>query len=450
MWKAFVNIDLRNLPKILFLLALLFYPIVAFVTVKSFGAGVTPTKVLGLVCLGFLLYRIIEIYRTGSNISIPYYVLFFGLFAAYTLFCSMYFTDHFAKRGSKYFYSDPIWLTLIALIIVENTKFSLNALNLAKKVLGLMLFIAAIVSIIQISDPLFFRNDDLFVKGLSPERMEEYYKNATHLSSTISGNASRFLDGYRLSIFSYINELSVGIDTIAIFSILIALKPLKLAHSIFLAISAALVSFLSSSRWIMLGFMVASSQFFWASKKKLINFIYFLVFSILLLLVFWFGAVLIDFNVEKFFTERLMSDSASTRFLAFEVFFEVFPDSPIFGTGGEDTEEMIRLLGGRSSQIHVGYLKLFYYYGLIGGILYISFMIAILVRLRKMAKFSNYWGGFFAVITFFIANLTLYELSLFYFGPLLALIFANHYYDRKMKKRTMPEFIENATNSTLN
>lgn len=89
---------------------------------------------------------------------------------------------------------------------------------------------------------------------------------------------------------------------------------------------------------------------------------------------------------------------------------------------------MVELLAGQSSQIHVGYLKLFYYYGLVGGILYLAFLSSLLVRLWKRAKNSGYWGGFFAVLALSIANLTLFELSLFYYGLLLAIIFANHFH----------------------
>jgi len=187
---------------------------------------------------------------------------------------------------------------------------------------------------------------------------------------------------------------------------------------------------------VILGFIVVASQILWVPKNKLTNLLYFVFFGVVLLLTLGLIANFMGFNVERYVTERLLDPSASSRLLAFEVFFEVFPDNPIFGTGGVDTEEMVTLLGGKSSQIHVGFLKLFYYYGLIGGILYLSFMVTFLIRLRKMAQYSGYWGGFFAILAFFIANLTLFELSLFYYGPLLAIIFANHFYFSKVEDKS--------------
>lgn len=435
MWTTILNKDLKNLPKLLFLFILSAYPLLAYVV--SAPDQTTAPKILGLICLSFLFYRIFEIYKTNSNLEIPFYVVLFGLFMGYTLLCNMFISGYFEERGIKYFYSDPIWLSFIALLVVENTNFSYNSLGLVKKVLIITLILASIVSIIQISKPLFFVNNEAFVKELSYDRMAEYYdNNALNTSAKDRGKVFRLLSGYRLSIFSWINQLSVGIDTIAIFSILIAWRPINRINRGVVTVFAAIVSFLSSSRWIMLGFLVVASQIFWTSKNKLTSLIYFIFSSVALLISLALIASLLGFDVEQYISERLMDDSASTRLLAFEVFFKVFPDNPIFGTGGVDTEEMVRLLGGQSSQIHVGFLKLFYYYGLIGGLLYLSFMTAFLIRLRKMAKHSGYWGGFFAILAFFIANLTLFELSLFYFGPLLAIIFANYFYFNKMQDKT--------------
>ena len=430
---SWLTADLRNLPKKLVLLILLAYPLFAYIASNPEGIS---KRVFGLICLIYLLFRICEIYKTRSNLAMPLYVVFFGLFTGYTLFCHMFITDHFIERGVKYFYSDSIWLTFIALIIVENTHFSNNSLRFAKKILGFTLILASVVSIIQISNPLFFTNDELLVQGLSYDRMAEFYQNNRIGTSGEMGFVSRFLDGYRLSIFSYINGLSVGIDTMAIFSILVAWRPINLLNRGVVTLTAAIVSFLSSGRWIIVNFFVVASQIIWTGKNKLTNLLYFLLSSTGLLMTIGLIANFMGLDVEQYISERLMSDSALTRVLAFEVFFEVFPDNPIFGTGGVDTEKMVRLLAGQSSQIHVGFLKLFYFYGLIGGLLYLSFMVTFLIRLRKMARYSGYWGGFFAIFAFFIANLTLFELSLFYYGPLLAIIFANHFYFNKMEGKT--------------
>lgn len=430
-----LSFDLKTLPKYAFLVCLLLFPFFAYVIEKTIESGMNVFKAFGLICILFLFFKGIEIYRNKSSLIIPLYLVIFGVFVVYTMFCGMFMTNYFEERGIKYFFSDPIWLTFIGLIAVENIQISKLHLNSIKKVLWVTLILASITAIVQISNPFFLVNDSLFVQGLSYDRLVDYYQNsnAVGLSKSEMGQVSRFFKGYRMSVFSYINLLSVGIDTLAIFSILLAFKPQKPINKSVLIVATAIVSFLSSARWIILGFMIISSQLFLLGANKLSKLFYFIIYGLLLLLILCGVAYFSGFDVERFITERMMANSASTRLLAFEVFFEVFPNSPILGTGGVDTEEMTRLLGGKSSQIHVGFLKLFYYYGLIGGLLYTVFMVAFLTRLRKMAKISNYWGGFFAILVFFVANLTLYELSLFYFGPLLSIIIANYFYRKKIE-----------------
>ena len=74
----------------------------------------------------------------------------------------------------------------------------------------------------------------------------------------------------------------------------------------------------------------------------------------------------------------------------------------------------------------MGWLKLFYYYGIVGGLLYIAFIISLLRHLYKLASVSRYWGSFFAFLAFAIANFTLVELNVFYHGLLLAVIYSRY------------------------
>jgi hypothetical protein len=441
MKTSVLSMDLRALPKWLFLAVLASYPFYAFAASKVLN--LFSAKALGLVCILYLIYRCFEIYKTGANIIIPTYLKFFGLFTIYKLLSGIFISELFFLRGIKYFYSDSIWIAFMALLLVENVRFNEGPIKMSKYIIFGSLLVASVVSVVQISKPLFFLNDELLVQGLSVDRMVDYYTNTP---DEMTGNVSRLMEGYRLSIYSYINELSIGIDTAAILSILLALTPKNVIKQGSATLAAVIVSVLSSSRWIMLNVIIVASQIFWNSKNKIKYFIYFIVISIAIVLLVGLVAKFMGLDIAMFIEERLMSDSAMTRFLAFEVFYEVFPDNPIFGTGGRDTEKMVRLLGGRSSQIHVGYLKLFYYYGLIGGLLYLGFALTLLRRLRKMARQSGYWGGFYAILAFFVANLTLFELSIFYYGPLLAIIFGNHFYYNRTNRieATKPEI------STLN
>ncbi|MFC2149025.1 O-antigen ligase family protein, partial [Bacteroidota bacterium] len=390
------------------------------------GTGVNPSYLFGFICLCLLIIRLFSIYSSAKNLLIPNYVILFGVFTFYTILSSIFVSNELIEEGAfKYLYSNSFLLTFFAFVVIENTSFPPSWMKIAIKVLGFTLIIAAIVSVVQIFEPLFLVKGKSLIKGLSFERIEEYYRNNPEEET---GSISRFLSGYRLSIYSYINGISVGIDTICILSLLIALKSQNWVKTGVWVVAAALVSFLSSARWIMLNFLVVASQIIWISKNKLLNTFKYVLFGVMIII---FLVPIIEYSgmdIQKFIEERLLSKSAYTRILAFEIFSKVYLDNPIFGTGGVNTPKMERLISGRTSQIHVGYLKLFYYYGLVGGVIYLTFLASLLNRLWKMAQRSNYWGGFFAFLAFAIANLTLVELDLFYFGLLLALIFSNHFY----------------------
>ena len=421
---SLLTFDLRKLPKSLFFYALVFYPALSFIVSK--GSGMVTDYIFGVGCLLFLLSRLYNIYKTGTNLVLPNYVLFYGLFALYVMISLALRSDTLAKLGLvKFLYSNSIFLTPIAFLIIENTSFSSKYLRRSITILTVFLVVAAIVSVIQVFEPLFMVKKDYLVEGLSYDRMSQYYgENPTQKSN----NVSRFLQGYRYSIYSYIGGLSVGLDSLAVFSLLIALKSRRKINYVIYFISGALISFLSSARWIMLNFLIVASQGVWTKKNIVFNLLKYLLYMAILLFLMVTVMEFSGVDVQRFIAERLLSDSASTRILAIEVFGQVFPDNPILGTGGVDTEEVERLLAGHSSQIHVGYLKLFYYYGLFGGILYLLFFGSLMLRLWRMAKKSNYWGGFFALLAYGAANLTLVEHDLFYHGLLLALIFSKHFY----------------------
>ncbi|PKA98752.1 hypothetical protein B0O79_2445 [Flavobacteriaceae bacterium MAR_2009_75] len=415
---------MKDIPKHLLLFVLLTYPIVSYLIFEL--TSMEPNYVLGFLFVIYLGYILFLAFEFNRKLIIPNYLIVFGLFTLYAIFGNMFVSDDLREEGIvKYLYSNPFLQTFFGLLVIENIQVDKKWIKFAQIALGLTLIIASVVSINQIVDPLFLTKETDFVQGLSYDRLTEYYSsNPTEKT----GDVDRFFDGYRLSIFSYINEVSVGFDLIAIFSILLAIRLRNRFYSLVLILSSAAVGFLSSARWIMLNFFVVASQKFFLKNNVVLAILKFTLFGIILFAVLIAGINFTGINLNTFVQERLLADSAGTRLLAFEVFFKVFPDNPIFGTLGVDTEKMIRLLNGRSSQIHVGYLKLFYYYGLIGGIIYLSFLALLFKRMWKIGKSSNYWGGFFAFLAFAIANLTLVKFDLFHYGLLLAILFSNFFY----------------------
>lgn len=399
------------------------YPLFAYIGIQYLNTD--PNYLAGIIVYALLAELLISKFRSNENLRIPNYLILLGAFTIYLLGVKIFVSDIVANAGLlKYLYRDHFLRATAALLIIENTKFERASINLSLKFIFWTLIIAAGVSIIQIDNPLFFRNGGWLTGGFST--FEAYEKYLSTLGPYYKDDIAPILEGYRYSIYSWISGVSVGMDALALFSILLALQSMSRIKRYVLILASGLISILSSSRWIMLNFVAVFSQRVIGRKQP---FLY--TFKIMLALA-GFAVILvasasflgIDFN--KFMEDRLLSDSANTRFYAFEVFAKVFPHNPIFGTGGADTEEMLALIRGKTSQIHVGWLKLFYYYGLVGGILYIIFLVTLLKHLYLRAKISNYWGSFFALLAFVIANFTLVELNIFYHGILLAILYSRY------------------------
>ncbi|MBK8505599.1 MAG: hypothetical protein IPL46_27400 [Saprospiraceae bacterium] len=402
------------------LLLLCVYPFYAYIIV--WHLHMIPEYVSGLVIYGLFIELLITKFRNNETLRIPGYVSILAIFTLYLFLSKIFISDIVADIGiAKYLYRDDFLRTIVALLIIENTRFDKKAINLALHLLFGILLIASVVSIIQIEQPLFFRNGEWLNGYGSIEKYEEY---VSQLGPDYDDAVTHVKEGYRFSIYSWTNGISVGLDALAIFSILWGIKSLSKIKKILLLISAGFISILSSSRWIILNFFIVFSQRIFRSRKPVVYSLLLIPVLVASIFAIIWGAQYFGFDYNQFFKERLLSKSAGTRFYAFEVFGRVYPHNPIFGTGGADTSEMLRLIQGKTSQIHVGWLKLLYYYGLIGGLIYLAFIVSILRHLYNEALRSRYWGSFFAILAFVIANFTLVELSIFYHGLLLAMLFS--------------------------
>jgi hypothetical protein len=413
----------RNIFPALLLLLLCLFPLFGYLTRTYLGEK--PSIFLGILSMVLLVGVLFEKYQSGNTLKIPLYVLLFGGFALYALVSGVLVSDRVAEIGLiKYLFKDPLIRCFVIFLLIENLNFSPTLVKVSIKVLFGMLILAAVVSIIQISDPFFFLNKSILVESnvSSSEHFLSYYLNNP---GETTGSVRRLLGGYRFSIYSWITNISVGIDGMAIFSLLFGLKLWSTRKWVAVWLASAFVSFLSSSRWIMLNFVIISFQRALSGKQTVFKFLKYSVLICAMVVLTIYGARLLGIDMDRFIHNRLMASSFNSRFYAFEIFFRLFPESPILGTGGADTAEMIRLtvLKGTST-IHVGWLLLFFYYGLAGGIIYLGFVLALLSDLRQRATQTAYWGSFFAFVAFFVANLTLPAIEPSFYGLFLAIIFS--------------------------
>ncbi len=73
------------------------------------------------------------------------------------------------------------------------------------------------------------------------------------------------------------------------------------------------------------------------------------------------------------------------------MFTEFFPNKPFFGTGIHVGEDLLRAIGGRSSQMHVGYLSHLYEYGIVGSILLFYFLYLVFRKFKRDSRFTSRW-----------------------------------------------------------
>ena len=416
------------------------FPVLTYIVLKAVDVNVS--FVLRVGCFLFLADMFITKYRKGGTIKIPLYLVLFGAFVCYTIYSGLFISGHLMEFSPmKFLYTDSYVSCFTLLLVIENTEFPNKILKTSIKIVFPILLIAAVVSIIQVSDPLFFVNmDSIGVGGIGSLQDIQRLIESGVIQKSAAGYLTVLIEDKRLpSIYSWINATSVGFDSVGIFSLLFGLGMFKQGKNIILVMAAAFISFLSSTRWIMLNFVLASFQTVLTQKNMFLQIGKYILVSVILVFSIGIGASAVGYDVQGFLNDRLLDDSASSRFYAFEIFGKVFPLSPVLGTGGANSPEMLRMLKGITSQIHVGWLKIFYYYGLLGGFMYLFFGITLLYRLRWQAIRSGYWGGFFALLGWFVANLTLAQFDIYFHGLMLAIIFSNSITDLKAFREPEPE-----------
>ncbi|MEM6763567.1 MAG: hypothetical protein AAF824_17930 [Bacteroidota bacterium] len=354
---------------------------------------------MSFIWIGMLLA---QKYAGGSSIRMPRYVLWYAIFTMYVVAVEIFV-------GEKLEYDDTDIITFLSrhkhvialmfLIIVENLTFDITYIRRLLKIIALVLLSASFVTICQVFDPYFF-----------------VYK-----SKEIVLLMNTYYEGRLFSIYTWVNLNSVGFSFLSMFSVYFGINLLFKRDSRLAIGGVGLVSFLVQARWIMLNFLIISFQKVLIDRKVLISIAKYSFSIIILLTIGYFILPSIGIDIDKIIEERILNKSALTRLLAFELFANQFPKQPIFGTGGIKTVDLVKEIAGRSSQIHVGFLSLLYYYGVVGGAIYIVFLYELMKRLRRVALKTTYWGTYFAFVGFIVANITLVNLDLNEHGLLLAL-----------------------------
>ena len=407
---------------IFYLLA--FAPFIAFITTKylniSFYNMLSP-----FVWLAFFLQLITVTSVHKKKYIIPKYALFLGLFVVYKM-ASDYFLVGKALN-IKYIYTDYVLSGLLFMLIIENSLISKKLISRLFKINIVILIIAFLVILYQQVI------DDTFFVDLAKDNVANYILNPDIYEKRMP------------YIYSWLSLLEVSFSFISIAAIILSirLKKHRKIYITFIWLAAIVIfAFLTKSRWIMINGLLLFLMYFLYHK---VNFKSILKYFFIVIIFGYLGLNAlekINIPIKTILNDRILEKknggleqgSAGTRLLAFFIFYKLFPEHPILGkgymhnfSGDSKDHELTNMLAGRSSQIHVGYLSLFYYYGIIGGGIFLLFLYHLMKKLKREAKQTRFWGAYFAYLGFILANLTLVTFTVFWVGLNMALLFHRYY-----------------------
>lgn len=331
---------------------------------------------------------------------------------------------YFIKLESFYiithWYNYSVISSIFLFFIIENSKLDKETVKNGLLLMKIMLIVSFAVILYQyVVDRTFWVNYDDY-------EMERYLSQKNYLVRLVS-------------VYSWAHNLSWGYFPLIAFGLIYDdnLRRNRIKNNVFWGALIFIYSVLSKARWIMLSFFVVLAVEFKFSKgtrfKKQWWLTIKLVLALLLavnLLSYW-G---IDFiNIYKFRVLELdkgtgiEGKSASTRLLAFRLFVNNFVDNPFLGTAGVKSQSLLDDLQGNTSQIHVGWLSLLYYFGILGGSLYMFFLYFLFKKIKFISRRTQFQGGFIGMVIFAVSNLTLVNFSFFEMGMITALYFSKYY-----------------------
>lgn len=407
-----LNLEMNQCIKFIFYV-LIAYPLLGYLTISYFGI---PPYYASSVLIAVVFVNFISIKK--GRIIFPKYLKVFALYLIANLI-SVYVANATPLQIDNFLgYHLYILNPLLLFLMIENINIPSDFIRKTRKLMKYLLLSSVIISIIQYFSPNFFIYSELYT-GLN--------------KAGEPGYARRIFSIFTWGDFNGSTYLSIGL--MAMYGLLVIEYRHSKILSVLLPIAAGLIVFLSQMRVAMLSFVIVT-LFLVFKKLRFKAALYLILFVIA-------GSLLIDvlnFNLDYFIENRLLSETAGTRIEAITAFLYAFPENPYFGTGGVRTETLYEGYG-RVARLHNGHLAVAYYYGLITFIPYVWFVYLLAKKTYRTAKKSNYWPPFVGVIIFFIASATTPRAVFFIPGLIIMMAYHKYYsidanYKRNMKNRT--------------
>lgn len=397
-------------------------PFFGFATLKFIGREFDV--IISILSLGCVIFLFLD----NGYLKIPLYVKLWFLFTLFTVISDIFIAKTDVSPLNLFFYNKFVTCFYI-LLIVENISIPKDFYNLLSKTNLVVLYIAFFAIVIQ-----------QFISA-------SFFVNPKYLALL----RQEFSEIRFPSIYSWLGPSSyLGLSFFPLLAIVISEKLRENKDKLLLLFLLGLVvAFLNKSRFMMLNFLITLILLPIYQGFQFNKVLKFVAISIAIVFSVYFGAKAVNFNVDKIISERILEEdqggmingAAGTRIIAFEVFGKLFPKNPVLGRGylhsfGKEKSkdiDLVQAIHGRSSQIHVGYLSLFYYYGIVGGGLYMLFLGTLFRKLYSDAKKTFFWGVLIAWIMFFLTNMTAVVLSFINMGLILSL-FINKYYVSQLNR----------------
>ena len=392
---------MNKLIQNLLLLLLPFYPFWAWL---CFTLTNKPINIIvSVILIPIALYLVVYVNR-----RLPKYLILLIVFTLYHL-GSVFINETIPAGSNKIFFllADPNIMACLFFVIIENSVFNNEFIKTMNKLVLLIVVLSFIVSLIQIKLPNFFFN-----AALDPE-----------LGYTEGNRCS--------SIYSWTNLNSLGISFPIMISILVSVYEKKKYTLPFIILSGIVVSFLSKARYVMISGIVVLTQLFFNTKTSAIKKASFVVIFLAGIYFINIAAQNFGYDINEVINNRILEKendmgSAKARIQSYEVFLIAFPQHPWFGVGPETKKDVVDLLDG-VPLIHVGYLSYLYFYGVIGCLILFFAIFFLLRDAWKVGKRDNFWGIFYGLISFCLANLTLVYFNFSEMGIVISLIYLRHF-----------------------
>lgn len=397
----------------LFFLSMPFIPLWGFILRGILGLNVAVMTIYGIFSV--LLFFILLLTKKIRNISFPKYLIPVIILAIY-YFIWNFFNGNIEENGIlTALVRDYHIFTVTTIVLIVNTSFPDKFITKMIFLLKLTVVPAIIVSVIQATvAPLF----------LTP--LSYLIENRAYLGNIYEMRPP--------SIFGYLDANDCGLTFPPILSIILAyylITKKDKVKTIFIMFLGGLVCLLSNSRYNMLNFLIVLTE---SIKLKSFNMRKALAYTVLIGAGIGFSAILltnyVGYDLDVFIKERIMSESATSRLLAFELLYKFFPQNPIFGTGLRVTQDLAAEIKGITSQIHVGYLSVIFEYGFLGAGLTFLFWYKVAINFYKNAQETRFWGSFFGFLTFLAANMVLVQYYIYFYGIMLLFIFDSYFKEK--------------------